>query len=143
MDERQTTKARSMKTLHLNLKRQWFDLILSGEKKEEYREIKDYWVDRFVHALTVSDFSNKSHVELLRKGQYNGIIWRETLFEDVDEMEYVQIVFSNGYSKNRDQFVIELKGIEIKEGREEWGAEPSTKYFAIQLGEITSRKLNK
>ena len=28
-----------MKTLHLNLKKQWFDMILSGEKKEEYREL--------------------------------------------------------------------------------------------------------
>jgi len=28
--------------LHLTLKKNWFDLILSGEKKEEYREIKPY-----------------------------------------------------------------------------------------------------
>ncbi len=28
--------------LHLTLKKNWFDLILSGEKKEEYREIKHY-----------------------------------------------------------------------------------------------------
>lgn len=32
-----------MKILHLTLKKQWFDLIASGEKKEEYREIKPYW----------------------------------------------------------------------------------------------------
>lgn len=35
-----------MATLHLTLKRKWFDLILSGEKKEEYREIKQHWVSR-------------------------------------------------------------------------------------------------
>jgi len=34
--------------LHLTLKKQWFDLILSGEKREEYREIKDYWTKRLV-----------------------------------------------------------------------------------------------
>lgn len=28
------------KTLHLVLKSQWYDMIASGEKKEEYREIK-------------------------------------------------------------------------------------------------------
>lgn len=28
--------------LHLTLKKNWFDLILSEEKKEEYREIKHY-----------------------------------------------------------------------------------------------------
>lgn len=28
--------------LILPIKRKWFDMILSGEKKEEYREIKPY-----------------------------------------------------------------------------------------------------
>ena len=35
-----------MSVLHLTLKKQWFDMILSGEKKEEYREIKPYWDTR-------------------------------------------------------------------------------------------------
>lgn len=35
-----------MKILHLTLKKQWFDMIASGEKPEEYREIKDYWYTR-------------------------------------------------------------------------------------------------
>ena len=34
--------------LHLTLKKNWFDLILSGEKKEEYREIKPYWEKRLM-----------------------------------------------------------------------------------------------
>ena len=29
--------------LHLTLKKQWFDIIANGEKKEEYRECKEYW----------------------------------------------------------------------------------------------------
>ena len=32
------------KVLHLTLKKEWFDLILSGDKKIEYREIKNHWV---------------------------------------------------------------------------------------------------
>ena len=36
------------KILHLTLKKKWFDLILSGEKQEEYREIKPYWKTRLV-----------------------------------------------------------------------------------------------
>jgi hypothetical protein len=35
-----------MKILHLTLKKQWFDMIASGEKTEEYREIKPYWTTR-------------------------------------------------------------------------------------------------
>ena len=37
-----------MKYLYLTLKKNWFDLILSGEKKEEYREIKPYWEKRLM-----------------------------------------------------------------------------------------------
>ena len=33
--------------LHLNLDAKWFDLIESGVKVEEYREIKPYWIARF------------------------------------------------------------------------------------------------
>lgn len=32
--------------LHLTLKKEWFDMIASGEKREEYREIKPYWIKR-------------------------------------------------------------------------------------------------
>jgi len=35
-----------MKTLHLILKKEWFDMILSGEKLEEYREMKYFWINR-------------------------------------------------------------------------------------------------
>ena len=37
-----------MKILHLTLKKQWFDMIASGEKTEEYREIKSYWNTRLL-----------------------------------------------------------------------------------------------
>jgi hypothetical protein len=35
-----------MNILHLTLKAKWFDMIASGEKKEEYREIRPYWDKR-------------------------------------------------------------------------------------------------
>lgn len=38
---------RKMKTLHLNLKKKWFDMILAGIKKEEYRDTTYYWHTRF------------------------------------------------------------------------------------------------
>ena len=37
-----------MKVLHLTLKKKWFDLIKSGEKKHEYRQDKPYWRKRLV-----------------------------------------------------------------------------------------------
>jgi len=35
-------------TLHLTLKKKWFDMIFSGEKKEEYRDIKPYYNLRLI-----------------------------------------------------------------------------------------------
>jgi len=32
--------------LHLTLKRQWFDMIARGIKREEYRDLKPYWDKR-------------------------------------------------------------------------------------------------
>ena len=37
-----------MNTLHLTIKKQWFDMILSGMKTEEYREIKPYYNLRLI-----------------------------------------------------------------------------------------------
>lgn len=35
-----------MRVLHLTLKKQWFDMVVSRVKPEEYREIKPYWDNR-------------------------------------------------------------------------------------------------
>lgn len=56
-----------MKILHLILKKKWFDMILSGEKKEEYREIKPYWTKRFFN----KDGSTKDYNIIRFKNGYN------------------------------------------------------------------------
>jgi hypothetical protein len=38
-----------MKVLHMTLKKKWFDMIQSGVKKEEYREMKKYWHTRLLN----------------------------------------------------------------------------------------------
>ena len=53
---------------------------------------------------------------------------------------FKQVEFRNGYGKNAPKATVEFKGIEIKEGREDWGAEKGKKYFVIKLGEILSKQ---
>lgn len=36
------------RVLHLTLKKRWFDMIASGVKREEYREMKPYWNKRLL-----------------------------------------------------------------------------------------------
>ena len=44
-----------MKTITLIIKKKWFDLILSGEKTVEYRNIKPYYTSRFRNAGAVTE----------------------------------------------------------------------------------------
>lgn len=130
-----------MKTLQLNLKRQWYDMILSGDKKEEYREITEYWTKRifqekgklnyllFIENLLHDRFTMKLDFSLTSDDWKLKFPERNLEFHDT-------ITFSNGYAKNRPQFEIELKGIEIREGKTEWGAEKNVKYFVLKLGKI-------
>ena len=96
--------------LHLNLKTNWFELISNGEKKEEYREIKPFWNRIF-----------SSYIKI--KGKF---------YHPTD----VIICFSNGYSKTRKQMFLECTGMFIREGKQEWGAEPGKRYYVLKLGNI-------
>lgn len=93
-----------MKTLHLNLHAKWFDMILAGIKKEEYRQIKPYW-----------------NLRLLAGEPFD------------------TITFSNGFAKNRRQFVIEFKGLQSGLGIEKWGAPLGERVHILKLGEILSK----
>ena len=98
-----------MKTLKLVLKKKWFDMILSGQKEEEYRERKEYWSIR----LGFSD-----------------------LLEDQDKFDFKTVTFYHGYAKDRPNLEIELKGIEIRGGNPCWGAIPGKEYYVLKLGKI-------
>lgn len=105
-----------MKTLTLPLKKKWFDLIKSGIKKEEYREICDYWGVRF---------SSRD-------------VWaNEFCIKDVSEIElkrFNRLVFTLGYPKADDsERRLEFRNpkIRIDKGKPEWGAEPNKLYFVI------------
>lgn len=107
-----------MKKLHLTLKKEWFDMILSGEKKEEYREIKRYWIHRLCNEVEYE----------------NGAAW-EAVFKKFDVIE-----FKNGYGKNAPTMTVKLDGIKIGLGIMSWGAYPGVEFFVIKLGEIIETK---
>jgi len=48
------------KYLHLTLMKKWFDEILTGKKKIEYREIKPYWTTRLF-----DEKGNPKHYDLI------------------------------------------------------------------------------
>ena len=44
------------RVLYLTVNRKWYDMIASGEKTEEYREIKQYWTTRLKDFLVKRPF---------------------------------------------------------------------------------------
>jgi len=44
------------RTLRLTLTKQWFDLIVKGEKKFEYREYKQHWISRLLCKSGIRDY---------------------------------------------------------------------------------------
>lgn len=64
-----------MRVLQLTLKKKWFDMIASGEKKEEYREIKPYWAKRFL-----------GHKNLLNPAFY--VLFRHGYAKDAPEIMF-------------------------------------------------------
>jgi hypothetical protein len=102
----------TMKILRLNLKKKWFDMIASGEKKEEYREMKPYWQQR-----------------LVKKGY-----WHSQAVKDFDIIR-----FRNGYKKDAPTMDVEFLGGEPADyGRKEWGGHDhqSARIFILKLGKI-------
>lgn len=102
-----------MKTLTLSLKKKWFDMIKSGEKKEEYRDgsMSFYWSNRLRERTKTSDG------------------WKYGNFKQFD-----RIVFTLGYPKADDterRLTFKNPKIRIGTGRTEWGAEPGKNYFVI------------
>lgn len=99
-----------MKTLTLSLKKQWFDMIKDGVKKEEYRELTPYWKTRLYESNDIT--SNKWHLT----------------------KSFDRLVFTLGYPKAGDterRLVFKNPCIRIGTGRPEWGAEPGKTYFII------------
>lgn len=47
-----------MRILHMTLHKIWYNQILAGLKKEEYREIKPYWTNRLSKEYDVIIFTN-------------------------------------------------------------------------------------
>lgn len=101
-----------MRILHLTLKKKWFDLIASGEKKEEYRDFKDYWINRLCNFGT--------------QVEHCGLDYK--IFDIVE--------FKNGYSKESPTIRLQFIECYVDTGKPEWGAEPGKEYFVIKLGEI-------
>lgn len=106
--------------LILPIKGKWFNMIASGLKEEEYREIKPYWTSRFIKALGFPKSETENVHKLLARG---------------GKTKDIEVMFRNGYSKNRPTLLAKVR-LSIGYGNPEWGAEPCKNYYRLHIKEV-------
>ena len=98
--------------LNLTIKRQWFDMIASGEKREEYRGIGNMRVEKaydwFVHHFPGDD----------------------------DAM-----VLRNGYSMHSPALAVRVVRLSLRQSavHPEWGEPADGKHFVISFDKVVAR----
>lgn len=102
--------------LTLPIKKKWFDMILSGEKEEEYREIKPYYTTRLSKIFIM--------VDTIPVGTANA-----------------QIRFTNGYGYKVPAFIADCH-LEKRTGHTEWGAEPGKEYYVLVIEKIRWKSMD-
>ena len=104
------------KVLHLSVSKQWFDMLASGEKKEEYREIKPYWRKRLL-----LPFDKKTEDGGISIG--------------VKFVPYTHVLFINGYGDDKPRVEKEIESIIIGKPKKGWCPDEFLEkyYFVIKL----------
>ena len=102
-------------TLHLVLIGKWYDMIESGEKTEEYRETKHYWIKRILEGSAAQQTELTSVPRQISK-----------------QTKYERVCFHRGYT-NRTM-IFEIKDISVGVGKALWGAPIDKEVIIIKLG---------
>jgi len=107
--------------LRLPIKKKWFDMIASGEKREEYREATEYWRKRVLPANEMARREGRNLIiELVNGYRKNAPTIRR-------EVEYVAVVIAG---------VVSFGGVLASppERRPEWGwVDDDNTYFVFRL----------
>lgn len=111
----------SNKILYLPLKAEWYLLIESGVKTEEYRSEKPYWKKRLLRCA--------KYFDLCKEG---GTCLKCSAYKVNQFRDYTHVCFRYGYTSRT--MIFEIKEITIGKGKYEWGAPTERTVFIIKLG---------
>ena len=113
-----------LECLDLVLKNTYYDMIVSGIKREEYREIKPYWTKRIARRCLLCQ---KRFVKNCLD-ECNGLKYDKSLCGN-----FKWVRFHRGYTSTTTAFAV--REVVIDTGNPEWGAELGKLYYVIRLGE--------
>lgn len=107
-----------MKILDLPLKKEWYEMIESGIKTEEYREVKEYWIKRLCADAD----------RLFSCADCDSMLFCRDCFRPYN---YTHVRFRYGYTKRT--ITREIESISIGYGKPEWGAPIDKQVFIIRF----------
>lgn len=87
--------------LILNLKKQWFEKIKTGEKTHEYREVKDYWSNRLM-------FVSPGDLLILRCGYPKAGDFEKELPAEIKKISVVEDGMTTDLKINKPVYDIEF-----------------------------------
>lgn len=96
----------------LPIQTKWFNMILSGEKKEEYRAYKPFWTKRVENAC-MNKYSAK-----------------------FNDYTILNAKIHVGYKRVRPTLIARCKVFRRKGGNVEWGAKKDEEYWVFEILEI-------
>lgn len=101
--------------LNLVVSKQWFEKIVSGEKTEEYRAIKSYWINRLLQAKYGG---SDEYRKVTMYPEFDMFISNSKLKELLEKktarfIPYTYVRFFQGYLKNRLWIEKEIESITI------------------------------
>ena len=111
--------------LDLSLSYHWYDMIASGHKKEEYREIKPFYKKR----MLACDYKRTGYCV-----PYS--CTADCPFISFRKYDFIRFHRGQGSSTT---MLVECKGISIGHGKPEWGVNPADVMFVIKLGKIIGK----
>lgn len=124
-----------MNILHLVLKAQWYNLIASGVKKEEYREIKPYWLVRLFDVP--KHYSDQEKEDICRALRTNWLsIENAYIVYNIIPKPFTHTQFKHGYSDKADTQLLDGYRLSIGEPRPEWSGGMTGQHFVIDLGQL-------
>jgi hypothetical protein len=128
------------KVLTLAVSKEWFDMIVSGEKNEEYRVIKDFWMSRLL-LIKDEEFKDFDKYDKLHIGKtFEMLIDINTIKEKLNNgtmkfVPFTHVLFKNGYYDDSPKVEKEIESITI--GKPKKGLCPDkwldTEFFIIKF----------
>lgn len=123
------------RAIHLVLTHKWYDMIASGEKKEEYRDFTPYWCKRFFSYRQPDGKCVPLDIKEKDLHKYQTEVYNLAKEGKLAATPQA-VIFQRAYPKNPPLMKFKIAEVNIGPcGKEEWGAVPGKWYIIIKLGE--------